>query len=95
MILPNINLNGTSVNELLRAQYSMVKALDKALDTLGEIAPHGRDYLDSGTYEDARAQFERERAALLSLRKYHMEKYQALFDASQELERLKAQYRKV
>lgn len=95
MILPNFNLNGTGVNGLLRAQYSMVLSLDKALDTLSEIAPHGRDYLDSGTYEDARAQFEAEREALLSLRKYHMEKYQALYNASEERERLKALHRKV
>ena len=39
-----VNLNGSGIQSLVKAQYQALKALDAAIDTFRETAPHPRDY---------------------------------------------------
>jgi len=44
MQLPTININGTDHSELLTLYMRARKALDAAVEALGDAGPHGRDY---------------------------------------------------
>lgn len=55
MTMPTINLNGTSQNVLV-SKYGFARiALQNALDSMYEAAPHGRDYqtMHKGAYAEA------------------------------------------
>lgn len=55
MQLPQVNLNGTSRDELAMQYRNVYSAVDVALDLLCRFAPHGRDYQTvPGAYEIAR-----------------------------------------
>lgn len=47
LIMPTVNLNGTSVEDLVRQQLHVMLALGKALEEMGKAMPHGRDYFDT------------------------------------------------
>jgi hypothetical protein len=58
LIMPTVNLNGTSVEDLVRQQLHVMLALGKALEEMGKAMPHGRDYLPSpldGERKDSQA----------------------------------------
>ena len=44
LVLPQINLNGTSKQQLIEQQLGVAAALRTLLKAMGEAAPHGRDY---------------------------------------------------
>jgi hypothetical protein len=44
LILPQINLNGTSRNQLVEQQCDVMTALRALYKAMGEAAPNGRDY---------------------------------------------------
>lgn len=44
MQLPQININGTDRNDLLQDHLAAMKALRAAIEAVGAISPHGRDY---------------------------------------------------
>jgi hypothetical protein len=44
MIYPQINLNGTSAEELIEQQLAVHKAAGDLLSALRQALPHGRDY---------------------------------------------------
>lgn len=59
IILPTINLNGTSARELLQLQINACNAISQAIEALQAAAPHGRDYQSSpNPYAFSRAQEE-------------------------------------
>jgi hypothetical protein len=43
-ILPLVNNNGTSRNELVQQRRTVCKYLRASINSLREMAPHGRDY---------------------------------------------------
>jgi hypothetical protein len=53
LIIPTVNLNGTSVEDLVRQQLHVVLALGKALEEMGKAMPHGRDYQSGYVINDA------------------------------------------
>ena len=59
VIAPVVNLNGTSVNELLEQIQTAAFAVQTAYQALQLAAPHGRDYqtAPAGTYGNAREQY--------------------------------------
>lgn len=44
LIIPVVNLNGTSRESLVEDHRKALDALKVAFDALSDIAPHGRDY---------------------------------------------------
>lgn len=44
MRIPTIHLNGTGGTELLRQFRDARRAVQRAMDTVANAAPHGRDY---------------------------------------------------
>lgn len=69
MTTPTINLNGTSVN-MLSDQYGLaVHYLRRAITSLGDTAPHGRDYSHSlsEAQREHRSRDARLRAVLVEL----------------------------
>lgn len=44
MIKPNINLNGSSADDLIRPRREAMDHLNDAIEALARVAPHGRDY---------------------------------------------------
>jgi hypothetical protein len=58
IVLPIVNLNGTSRQELLRQYVVGIDGLQKAITALREMAPHGRDYPGAdGVFFSAREQW--------------------------------------
>lgn len=55
---PQVNINGTSKDALLKQSMKAYHAVTAAVEALCEGAPHGRDYqtLPAGSYEQARAE---------------------------------------
>lgn len=58
VIVPNVNLNGTSKEELVNQRRAARDALRKALSRLCEMRPHGRDYFDLNELRDAQIMHE-------------------------------------
>lgn len=59
MILPTVNLNGTSRTALVEQNFEAAQALREALDKVMEAAPHGRDYqIGPANYSQAADQFQ-------------------------------------
>jgi hypothetical protein len=58
MQLPQININGTDREDLLKDYIEAKRALEAALTALSGIWPHGRDYqtLEPGAYQRARCE---------------------------------------
>lgn len=58
IIFPQVNLNGTSAEALLRQYTQAADAIRVAVNAFVDAAPHGRDYqtLPDGAYERARAE---------------------------------------
>lgn len=58
MIKPTVHLNGTSADDLVEGYCKAQRAICKALITMGDICPHGRDYYPQGdqAYDQARAE---------------------------------------
>lgn len=44
MIRPILNINGTSVEELIDLRRKAIQALDNAMKALQDMTPNGRDY---------------------------------------------------
>lgn len=44
MIYPQVNINGTSAEELIAQQVAVINAADALLSALRQAMPHGRDY---------------------------------------------------
>lgn len=67
MQLPCININGTDRDDLLKDYLAATLALDKAVEALGAVWPHGRDYqtLSVGAHQRAA---EEHAARLVNLR---------------------------
>lgn len=69
-ILPIVNNNGTSRNELIQQRRNVVHKIDDALYELRQMYPHGRDYQTDKTgevYPKAREQHERRLKVLTEL----------------------------
>ena len=66
IMLPQVNLNGTSAEALLRQYTQAADALRVAVNAFVDVTPHGRDYqtLPDGSYAVAR---EQHRAHLINL----------------------------
>jgi len=78
LIIPTVNLNGTSKDELIRQLLKVTLALGNVLTVMGEAMPHGRDYLPSpldGERKDSQA------------REAWRERMQVLKDLSDEVTR--------
>lgn len=63
LMVPTVHMNGTSARELFNQAYKAWTALQMAINTHQEMAPHGRDYYPQGeaAIADATRQY-RERA---------------------------------
>lgn len=70
MQLPQVNLNGTSRDELATQYRNVYSAVDVALDLLCRFAPHGRDYqtLPAGSYDTARREHDARVEKLASIK---------------------------
>jgi type VI protein secretion system component VasF len=53
VIVPNVNLNGTSRETLVEQRKEAINALNDALVPLLLMTPHLRDYPDQNEYRDA------------------------------------------
>lgn len=72
LVPPEVNLNGTSIDELLDQQMQVIKDLDALMEAMAQASPHGRDYQTSGgdkLYAIARAAWLHRRLLLETLRK--------------------------
>jgi hypothetical protein len=70
-ILPIVNNNGTSHEELISQRRNVADNLEAVLLSLRQMAPHGRDYQTDPTGDQfrlARTQHERRVKTLLDLR---------------------------
>lgn len=58
IVVPIVNLNGTSKNELLAQLFVACDAVENARKALGQMAPNGRDYqtAPARTFDKANAQ---------------------------------------
>lgn len=58
LLVPTININGTSKESLFQNYLSALHAVEAARDALHDCAPHGRDYQTAaaGAYLEARKQ---------------------------------------
>ena len=68
--MPLVHLNGSGRQRLLDQLEATYRALSTAYDLLCDGAPHGRDYYPLGddAYTRARAEFDRRRTVLQTLR---------------------------
>jgi hypothetical protein len=57
-VLPSVNLNGTSRNELIEQNLQALRSLRTAAEMIRFAAPNGRDYPDPEVYKAARAAFD-------------------------------------
>jgi len=53
LVKPTVNLNGSSRDSLVEANANAASAIRKALETVVESKPHGRDFQINGGYEEA------------------------------------------
>ncbi|HEX4173965.1 MAG TPA: hypothetical protein VHY82_15965 [Acetobacteraceae bacterium] len=67
LVMPTVNLNGTSAKALLRLNMTALEAVQLAIEELNQAAPHGRDY-DRPTYSEARRQHDERLAKLDAVR---------------------------
>lgn len=51
MMKPQLNLNGTSRDELIQSRLDVTSRLDAVLEELRKLAPHGRDYAEWEEYK--------------------------------------------
>lgn len=60
MIVPQVNLNGSSKQDLLDQQEGVYYAAIALIEKLAAAAPHGRDYqtMPEGSYQLARKKWE-------------------------------------
>lgn len=54
-IVPNVNINGTSKEELRKQYLEIFKACHVLNEALSKAIPHGRDYFDGKELEQARS----------------------------------------
>lgn len=66
--LPVVNLNGTSLDELLRLRVNAHTALRGALAAVSAAEPNARDYPRAGLYHLAKLHHARQLSALLVMR---------------------------
>lgn len=64
-----VNLNGTSKAELLEQVHNAYSDLNKAIETLGKMNPHGRDYQTANPqlYDRARKEHQERMAKIHSV----------------------------
>jgi hypothetical protein len=80
LIAPVIHLNGTSSMALLEAVDGARKALIEAQGKLDQAAPHGRDYPEEGTYDQAAIEHVSRVRRLASIKRELDEVLEALFE---------------
>lgn len=69
MIMPGINLNGTSADALCDQANDVVRAADALLQAMVNAAPHGRDYQHSkASWDMARYDYNTRATAIRHLR---------------------------
>lgn len=73
MKFPTVNINGTLREELLRGYMQARRDLEKAIKSLQEIAPHGRDYQYPGGDADLRVAIEEHAQRLVAVRTVEIE----------------------
>jgi len=75
LVVPQVNLNGTSGLALIEQQAAVMTAINAALTAMAHAAPHGRDYqtMERGSLTDAIKQWEDRRNRLQAI---HDEAYQ-------------------
>jgi predicted HAD superfamily phosphohydrolase len=73
LIVPILHLNGTSKQELVQLRCQAYRALDKAIEALKNMAPHGRDYYPVP-------------GLLTKAQEQHLRRLKALADVQAELE---------
>lgn len=56
MVLPHVNMNGTSQKDLFWANRHALDSIKDAIEKLSSSMPHGRDYINSDDARSARAQ---------------------------------------
>ena len=64
MIIPTLNLNGSSADDLIQPRIAAYDALQDAIKALQQVTPHGRDYpgdIDRCT-TDRNAHYDRQQA---------------------------------
>jgi hypothetical protein len=77
--IPKVNINGTSQAELEKQCRDAWSAVDKAIDTVMLMLPHGRDYqLNESDYKAARAQHESRIRSLIQVKDEIMEIYEGV-----------------
>jgi len=61
LVIPVVNINGTSKEELLEQYNEAINAIVSAIEAVGECRPHGRDYqtVDQSIYQKALDQWEK------------------------------------
>ena len=70
LVKPQININGTSKDELLRQQSDVVRAYRALSEALADAAPHGRDYqLRPAEYAAAREAWMERSMTIFAMRK--------------------------
>lgn len=71
LVVPGVNINGTSANELVQQLIDVVKAIDILDEAFARANPHGRDFQISGgdkLAEIARAAWRQRRLLLAMMR---------------------------
>lgn len=69
LIVPRVNINGTSKKQLVEQYMEVVRHLNMTLAMMGPAAPHGRDYQTFPNHQEvvfAATEAWRERALMLS-----------------------------
>lgn len=79
--VPTVNLNGTARSDLIQQIGDVVEALDEAIKTLQDAAPHGRDYqIGPVSYTNARTAFVTNIAVLGRIRNDYYEVFETLIN---------------
>jgi hypothetical protein len=77
--VPQISINGTAAEDLIRQACDAGIAINRAIDELGRAMPHGRDYQAKGNLMEAQNAW-RERIKLLAQIRKDLEGYAQAID---------------
>jgi hypothetical protein len=86
LVMPQINLNGSSPEFLMEQYTELHRALDAALGNAYAAMPHGRDYQLHDNYSEARRSYETFIASLNEYREDVMGIMEHIQDAIDERE---------
>lgn len=80
IIVPNVNINGTSHSELVEQVRNVREALRSAREAMAKATPHGRDYYDSKDSIKARVEHKERAKILHEMEEAYLQLEIAIFD---------------